>query len=139
MLPGGDAFAGFGATPYFSEFTNAGKLVFDASLPADDGSYRVYSFPWSTTPTTKPAVAAQRVDPSTVAVYASWNGATTVARWQVLAGADAGSLQPVAAGAADRLRDPDRRAQLRAGVRGAGAGRAGPRPRHLAGGDRRPC
>jgi hypothetical protein len=95
MLPGGDAFAGFGATPYFSQFTNAGKLVFDASLPADDGSYRVYSFPWSTTPTTKPAVAAQRVDASTVAVYASWNGATTVARWQVLAGADAGSLRPV--------------------------------------------
>ena len=30
-----------------------------------------------------------------VAVYASWNGATTVARWQVLAGADAGSLRPV--------------------------------------------
>ena len=85
-LPGGDAFAGFGATPYFSQFTNAGKLVFDASLPADDGSYRVYSFPWSTTPTTKPAVAAQRVDASTVAVYASWNGATRVARWQVLAG-----------------------------------------------------
>ena len=40
-------------------------------------------------------MAAQRVDPSTVAVYASWNGATTVARWQVLAGADAGSLRPV--------------------------------------------
>jgi hypothetical protein len=95
MLPGGDAFAGFGATPYFSQFTNAGKLVFDASLPADDGSYRVYSFLWSTTPTTKPAVAAQRVGASTVAVYASWNGATTVARWQVLAGADAGSLRPV--------------------------------------------
>ena len=96
-LPGGDMFAGFGSTPFFSRFTKAGKLVFDAKLPQDDGSYRVYSFPWSATPTTRPAVAARRVDASTVSVYASWNGATTVARWQVLAGADAGSLKPVGA------------------------------------------
>jgi hypothetical protein len=31
-------------------------------------------------------------------VYASWNGATAVARWQVLAGSAAGSLSPVASG-----------------------------------------
>jgi hypothetical protein len=34
-------------------------------------------------------------------VYASWNGATTVRRWQVLAGAGTGRLRPVAS-AADR-------------------------------------
>jgi Arylsulfotransferase (ASST) len=93
-LPGGDLFAGFGATPYFSRFAPSGKLLFDASLPQDDGSYRVYSFPWRATPATRPAVAAQRTDAATVAVYASWNGATTVARWQVLAGAGAGALRP---------------------------------------------
>ena len=99
-LPGGDVFAGFGSTPFFSEFTAGGKLVFDASLPKDDGSYRVYHFPWSATPRTRPAVAATRSGADAVTVHASWNGATTVARWQVLAGADAASLAPVGAPAA---------------------------------------
>ncbi|HEY5144984.1 MAG TPA: arylsulfotransferase family protein [Solirubrobacteraceae bacterium] len=100
-LPGGNIFAGFGSTPFFSEFTSRGKLVFDASLPKDDGSYRVYHFPWSATPRTRPAVAATRSGADAVTVHASWNGATTVARWQVLAGADAASLAPVGAPAAD--------------------------------------
>jgi hypothetical protein len=30
-----------------------------------------------------------------VTVYASWNGATGVSRWQVLAGPNAGKLKPV--------------------------------------------
>ncbi len=100
-LPGGDAFIGFGATPYFSEFTAAGRLVFDASLPADDGSYRVYRDPWNATPHTRPVAVARRASPSRVALYVSWNGATTVARWQVLAGRTARSLSPVGS-AADR-------------------------------------
>ncbi len=79
-LPGGGVFVGFGAEPWFSQFTSAGKLVFDARLPADDGSYRVYRFPWRATPRTKPKAVLRDG-----AVFASWNGATEVARWQVLA------------------------------------------------------
>ena len=41
-------------------------------------------------------------------VYASWNGATQVAAWRVLAGAGASGLQPVAQVRAQRLRDGDR-------------------------------
>ncbi len=95
-LPGGNAFVGFGSTPYFSEFARDGSLLFDASLPQDDGSYRVYRFPWSTTPTTSPDLAVRRTSGSSVSVFASWNGAREVARWQVLAGPSAGSLKPVA-------------------------------------------
>jgi hypothetical protein len=94
-LPGGDQFVGFGSQPAFSEFTSAGALVFDARLPVDDGSYREYRFPWSATPRARPAVIARRGAQGRVSVYASWNGATTVARWQVLAGSSAGSLSPV--------------------------------------------
>ena len=95
-LANGNAFVGFGSTEFFSEFSPTGKLVFDASLPKDDGSYREYRVPWSATPTTKPDIAARkRTAGSGVDVYASWNGATTVARWQVLGGASAGSLTPV--------------------------------------------
>jgi hypothetical protein len=41
-------------------------------------------------------MVAQRTGPSAVSVYASWNGATRVAKWEVLGGASAGSLRRVA-------------------------------------------
>lgn len=99
ILKGGNVFVGFGSTEFFSEFSPSGKLLFDASLPNGDGSYRVYRHPWSTTPATLPDVAARTTDATHVAVYASWNGATTVARWEVLAGADAASLAPAGSAA----------------------------------------
>jgi hypothetical protein len=95
-LPGGNVFVGYGSEPFFSEFSPRGRLVLDGSLPADDGTYRTYRFPWSATPRTAPAVAAQRSGPSSVSVFASWNGATAVAKWQVLAGGSPGSLARVA-------------------------------------------
>jgi hypothetical protein len=86
-LPGGDVFVGFGSEPFFAQFSELGRVLFNARLPIDDGSYREYEFPWSATPPTRPAIAARRGAGKQVSVYASWNGATTVARWQVLGGA----------------------------------------------------
>ena len=80
-MPGGGFFAGFGAQPWFSQWDARGRLVFDAKLPDDDGSYRVYRFPWRASPRTRPTAAVQDG-----AVHVSWNGATEVARWQVRAG-----------------------------------------------------
>jgi hypothetical protein len=95
-LPDGNVFVGFGAEPFFSEFSSRGRLLLDGSLPADDGTYRTYRFPWTAAPETRPAAVAKRTGPSSVSVYASWNGATGVARWQVLAGQGPGSLRQVA-------------------------------------------
>ncbi len=53
-LPSGGAVVGFGSAPYFSEFGPGGKLQFDARLPFDDGSYRVFGAPWAATPLTRP-------------------------------------------------------------------------------------
>ena len=100
-LPGGDEFVGFGSTPYFSEFSASGRLLFDGALPVDDGSYRVFSFPWQATPRMPPVAVAHRISGSRVAIAVSWNGATTAAAWQVLAGAATGPLRPVSA-VADR-------------------------------------
>jgi hypothetical protein len=94
-LPTGDVFVGWGAQNFFSQFTAAGRQIFDANLPIDDGSYRVYREPWRGTPKTLPVAAAIRPDPAGVSVYASWNGATEVARWQVLGGDGASSLAPL--------------------------------------------
>ena len=70
-------------------------MLFDAHLPAHWESYRVYRQSWSGRPSTPPAFAAARRAGTKTTVYASWNGATEVAAWRVLAGASEGALAPV--------------------------------------------
>jgi hypothetical protein len=95
-LASGDVFVGWGAEPYVSEFNRAGKLIFDAHMPPSDQSYRAYRFEWSGDPEVPPAIAAFSKGPkSPVIVYASWNGATRVSSWRVLAGPSATALSPV--------------------------------------------
>jgi hypothetical protein len=85
-LEDGNMFIGWGAEPYFSEYTPTGALVFDAHLPPKTESYRAYRFPWSATPTGAPSIAAAVGAGGALTVYASWNGATDIASWNVLAG-----------------------------------------------------
>jgi len=94
LLGNGDEFTGWGASPYFTEFTPAGKVVFDAKLPSSTDTYRAFRASWSGQPTDQPAAAA-RTAGSHVEVYASWNGATDVAGWEVLGGTTATGLGPV--------------------------------------------
>jgi hypothetical protein len=86
MLSGGDVFLGWGQQPYFSEDDSRGRQIFDARFTAPSGSYRAYRFPWSAQPPTLPAIAVGPGSAGTTNVYASWNGATTVSSWRVLAG-----------------------------------------------------
>ena len=94
-LPGGAWFVGWGQLPDFSQFSAAGSLLFDASLPAAYQSYRSLSFPWAATPATPPALAVRRLRDGSLSAYASWNGATTVARWELLEGATKSALERV--------------------------------------------
>jgi len=102
-LSGGDVFVGWGQQPYFSEFTAAGKLDFDAHFVAPTSSYRAYRLPWSGHPLTLPALAATPTRRHTTTVYVSWNGATDVAAWRVLAGSDPTKLASVATVAKTRF------------------------------------
>jgi hypothetical protein len=100
-LGNGDWFVGWGEVPDFSELSPTGALLFDAHFPAGDQSYRDLRFPWTGLPATRPALALVVARGAAAAhsagtVYASWNGATLVAGWRVLAGATADSLRPVA-------------------------------------------
>jgi hypothetical protein len=95
-VPGGNVFIGFGASPFFSEFTRSGQIKYAASLPTDDGSYREYLYPWHATPRTRPVAVARRAADGRVVLYVSWNGANTVDRWEVLARGGDGSLRRVA-------------------------------------------
>jgi outer membrane protein assembly factor BamB len=95
LLPGGETFVGWGQQPYFTEFNAAGKADFDAHFTVPTSSYRAYRFPWSAQPPTTPAMAAAPGSDGTAHLWASWNGATDVSAWRVLAGPAAASLAPI--------------------------------------------
>jgi len=80
LLPDGGAFVGWGGVPKLTEFTAAGKVRFQMTLPYGD-TYRGYRLQWTGDPGGAPAVALKDGK-----VYASWNGKTGIARWQVLDG-----------------------------------------------------
>jgi hypothetical protein len=95
-LDDGHLLVGWGALPYFSEFTPAGEMIFDGKL-ATNQSYRAFRFPWTGKPTTTPTVVGRRAGSGSLQVFASWNGATDVAQWELHAGASAASVARVAA------------------------------------------
>jgi hypothetical protein len=55
-----------------------------------------FRFPWSRQPIDDPAIAAELGADDEAKIYASWNGATDLATWQVLAGAGPDQLEPLA-------------------------------------------
>ncbi len=94
LQPNGNVFVGWGSEPYFSEYSRSGKLLFDAEFPWPDLTYRATLERWVGLPLYAPVGAASRTAGKTT-VYASWNGATQVVSWRVLAAAGAGRLTAV--------------------------------------------
>jgi len=92
-LSSGNTVVGYGTAPAISDYAKDGSLLFDAHQPFDMLFYRAFRFPWSARPATPPAVLASlNTTGEETIVHASWNGATGVASWRVLAGAHTGSL-----------------------------------------------
>lgn len=87
-LPDGNLFVGWGSEPYFSEFSEGGELLFHAAFATWGESYRAFRLPWSGHPDDAPSVVAEAGRKDRVTLYASWNGATNLAAWQVYAGPD---------------------------------------------------
>src|SRR5215475_6769451 len=86
LLPDGRAFVGWGAEPYFSEFASHGELLLNGQFPLNDQSYRAFTSSWSGRPPGRPAVVVLPNPARGSAVHVSWNGATEVETWAVLAG-----------------------------------------------------
>ena len=97
LLPNGNVFVGWGSQPYFSEYSPSGQLILDASLPSPDLSYRATLDHWVGLPEFPPQGAA-RTSAGETTIYASWNGATEVSSWKVLAGTNDHNLSVVAHG-----------------------------------------
>jgi hypothetical protein len=94
QLSNGDAFVGWGQAGEISEFSPTGHLTFDMQIAAPANSYRAYRYTWSAKPATQPALVPAVTGGKRV-LYASWNGATDVARWRVLAGTSSTTLAVV--------------------------------------------
>jgi hypothetical protein len=123
-LAGGGVAVDWGDTPRVSLFGPSGRE--DAMLRLRYWSYRAVPVTWDGKPGGAPAVAARR-DGDAVDVWASWNGATAVRRWQVLAGSSVSDLEPL--GAPVAFADLETRIRVRTAarevaVRALGAGDA---------------
>ncbi len=96
QLANQNMFVGWGPEPYFSEYSASGQLLFDAHLHGSYESYRGYRSPWTGAPAGAPLLAAAPAAGGRVSVFASWNGDTRTASWQLLAGSSPSALVPVA-------------------------------------------
>jgi len=94
-LVNGNEFVGWGSSPFLTEYSASGDMLLDARLPGSDITYRARVEPWVGVPLTSPAGAARTKGGKTT-VYVSWNGATEVASWRVLAGAGAQTVATAA-------------------------------------------
>jgi hypothetical protein len=102
ILPNHNIFVGWGGAPDFSEYTPGGRQIFNGSFRPGVLSYRALRFQWTGDPLTRPAMASVPGSQGTMVVYASWNGATQVARWRVLAGRGPGALHVIGHGSPRR-------------------------------------
>jgi hypothetical protein len=95
VLPNSNVFVGWGTEPFTSEYSEEGKLLFDLRFAGETQSYRAFRQTWSGRPAEDPAIAAEKGKADKVNIYASWNGATEVTTWRVLAGSGPEKLEPV--------------------------------------------
>lgn len=95
VLSDGGVFVGWGAQSYFSQFTADGTMILDGELPIGVRSYRAHLADWVGRPADGPRIVAQANPAGGFAVHVSWNGATEIARWTVLAGSAKTSLSQV--------------------------------------------
>lgn len=105
-LPNTNKFIGWGQSQYYSEFAAAGNteadpslnLLYDAQIPGSNYTYRAYRNTWVGTPYYPPSIAV-KASHGKITVYASWNGSTETAAWQVFAGKDPDKLSLIASAA----------------------------------------
>lgn len=80
---------------YYSEYDSNGSLLYDAVSPGAGVTYRAFRLPWVGLPLTRPAAAVTQA-PGESTVYASWNGSTETAAWELLGGPTPTAIAPIA-------------------------------------------
>ena len=89
-LPRGHLLVGWGHDPHVTEYDARGRVLLDLRFAGRVDSYRAFRFPWTGRPLARPTALLYRGR-----LCASWNGATQIRWWQVLAGDDRRDLRRV--------------------------------------------
>jgi Arylsulfotransferase (ASST) len=97
LLPGGRMFVGWGTNPYFNEFHANGDVIVAGTQGRGNAAYRIFTYDWEGDPTDRPDVAVHHKNGKAL-VYVSWNGATKVHSWVILAGKSRSKVKPIATG-----------------------------------------
>jgi Arylsulfotransferase (ASST) len=95
-LPGGDVMVGWGQIGEATEFAPDGAVTYDMHLAPPTSSYRAFRYPWHAQPLRQPMLRATAPSDGVTHMWVSWNGATDVAAWRVLAGTSRATLRTVA-------------------------------------------
>jgi hypothetical protein len=93
LQPNGDTLIAWGTTGRITEVGPGGAV--NLGLRLGSYSYRAVRARWTGLPLGRPRVKAQRPDRGHVHIWMSWNGATRVRSWRILAGRSPAGLKPV--------------------------------------------
>lgn len=96
QLEDGGVFIGWGTDGSFTELGPDGTVRLDARFADGSVSYRAFRFELDAQPKGRPATLVVRNADGSLTLYVSWNGATQVAKWQLVAGKTAAAMKPVA-------------------------------------------
>jgi hypothetical protein len=91
----GRAFIGWGSQPLITGHGQDGAVSYQAAFPPTYNTYRAFRQPWTGQPTDQPALAVAPGANGAPTAFASWNGATRVARWELLGGELTRQLEPI--------------------------------------------
>jgi hypothetical protein len=81
---------GWGGSGYFTEYGPGGGVVLDGHL-LNMSSYRAFKEDWVATPQRRPDLVVDRSG-ARATMWVSWNGATQLAGWRILGGAQRSQL-----------------------------------------------
>ena len=89
----GRATIGWGSGNLVTGYDASGTVAYDAAMPPGFSSYRAFRSLWTGRPIDAPVAV---VEPGTdgALAWVSWNGATGIADWELLAGEDPEALRP---------------------------------------------
>ncbi len=93
VLGNGNVVVGWGSEPFVTEFAPDGSIVLDAEAAARRPELPCVPLPLGRRPSTRPALVYRSARDGRK-LFVSWNGATEVAAWQLLAGPTARGAQP---------------------------------------------
>ena len=96
QLDDGSMFIGWGTDGSFTEIGPDGSVRFDARFADGSVTYRAFRFDLVAQPKGRPATEVVENADGSLTLYVSWNGSTQVAKWQLVAGATAAAMKPVA-------------------------------------------